>query len=62
MTAGPLWAFFSYVLGVVVLSLLLGFLHRRIDRYRHLFRTAAPDLFSEDGSPKIPERYDRTRN
>jgi hypothetical protein len=43
----------------VALRILAAFVHHRI---RAAFRTAAPELFSAEGRPRIPEGYDRNRN
>ena len=43
----------------VALWLVAELIHNRV---RAAFRTAAPELFSADGRPRIPEGYDRDRN
>ena len=62
MAVGPLWSVLWWGLLLVISLPMAGIAERRLDRLRGQFRAAAPELFSEDGSPKIPERYDRTRN
>ena len=62
MAAGPLWGLLWWAVVMVLFATLLGVMERRLDRFRDQFRAAVPDLCAEDGSPKIPERYDRTRN
>ncbi|HZW88534.1 MAG TPA: hypothetical protein VFF12_05595, partial [Myxococcaceae bacterium] len=56
MAVGPLWGALCYLVLVSLCGVLLGIAERRLDRLRDRFRMAAPDLFSRDGLPRIPER------
>jgi len=62
MAFGEVGGYVWWGLLAVVSPLLSGLAERKLDDIRKRYRVAVPEIFSEDGSPKIPDRYDRTRN